>query len=92
VEGAQWELGAVAYARSLSKEKALQPEVLIAYQMNGRDLSIDHGYPVRAMSGDAGNSSTALIASGSPSLASASETPTRHPDRITGTNSSWPNQ
>jgi DMSO/TMAO reductase YedYZ molybdopterin-dependent catalytic subunit len=31
------------------REKAVQPEVLIAYQMNGRDLSLDHGYPVRAI-------------------------------------------
>jgi DMSO/TMAO reductase YedYZ molybdopterin-dependent catalytic subunit len=41
--------GPISYARSLPREKALQPEVLIAYQMNGRDLSIDHGYPVRAI-------------------------------------------
>jgi DMSO/TMAO reductase YedYZ molybdopterin-dependent catalytic subunit len=41
--------GPVAYARSVPSEKALQPEVLIAYQMNGRDLSLDHGYPVRAI-------------------------------------------
>jgi DMSO/TMAO reductase YedYZ molybdopterin-dependent catalytic subunit len=39
----------VAYARSLPKAKALQPEVLIAYQMNGHDLTEDHGYPVRAI-------------------------------------------
>src|ERR1700738_4274084 len=38
VEGAQWELGAVGNA-----------EVLIAYQMNGRDLPKDHGYPARAI-------------------------------------------
>jgi len=31
------------------REKAVQPEVLIAYQMNGRDLSRDHGYPGRAI-------------------------------------------
>lgn len=41
--------GPIAYARSLPRTKALQPEVLIAYQMNGRDLSLDHGYPVRAV-------------------------------------------
>jgi Oxidoreductase molybdopterin binding domain len=29
--------------------KALQPEVLIAYQMNGQDLPLDHGFPVRAI-------------------------------------------
>src|SRR5689334_19199427 len=41
--------GKVTYARSLPRAKALQREVLIAYQMNGRDLSQDHGYPVRAI-------------------------------------------
>jgi DMSO/TMAO reductase YedYZ molybdopterin-dependent catalytic subunit len=39
----------ISYARSIPREKAVQPEVLIAYQMNGRDLSRDHGYPVRAI-------------------------------------------
>src|ERR1700730_17319256 len=41
--------GPISYARSVSREKAVQPEVLIAYQMNGRDLSRNHGYPVRAI-------------------------------------------
>ena len=41
--------GPISYARSLPRDKALQPEVLIAYQMNGRELSQDHGYPVRAI-------------------------------------------
>jgi DMSO/TMAO reductase YedYZ molybdopterin-dependent catalytic subunit len=41
--------GPIGYARSLSRQKALQPEVLVAYQMNGRNLSLDHGYPVRAV-------------------------------------------
>jgi DMSO/TMAO reductase YedYZ molybdopterin-dependent catalytic subunit len=39
----------ISYARSVPREKAVQPEVLIAYQMNGRDLTRDHGYPVRAI-------------------------------------------
>jgi DMSO/TMAO reductase YedYZ molybdopterin-dependent catalytic subunit len=39
----------ISYARSLARDKAMQREVLIAYQMNGRDLSQDHGYPVRAI-------------------------------------------
>ena len=39
----------ISYARSLPRDKAMQPEVLIAYQMNGGDLSQDHGYPVRAI-------------------------------------------
>ncbi|HTU17392.1 MAG TPA: sulfite oxidase [Gemmataceae bacterium] len=41
--------GSITYSRSLPREKALQREVLIAYQMNGRDLPLDHGYPVRAV-------------------------------------------
>jgi DMSO/TMAO reductase YedYZ molybdopterin-dependent catalytic subunit len=41
--------GPISYSRSLPREKALGPEVLIAYQMNGRDLPLDHGYPVRAI-------------------------------------------
>jgi DMSO/TMAO reductase YedYZ molybdopterin-dependent catalytic subunit len=41
--------GPISYARSVPREKAIQPDVLIAYQMNGRDLSADHGYPLRAI-------------------------------------------
>jgi DMSO/TMAO reductase YedYZ molybdopterin-dependent catalytic subunit len=41
--------GQISYARSLPRDKAIQREVLIAYQMNGRDLPQDHGYPVRAI-------------------------------------------
>jgi len=41
--------GPISYIRSLPRRKATQPEVLIAYQMNGRDLSKDHGNPVRAI-------------------------------------------
>src|SRR5271155_1794253 len=39
----------ITYARSVPRQKAVRPEVLIAYQMNGRDLTRDHGYPVRAI-------------------------------------------
>ncbi len=41
--------GEIAYARSLPIEKALSEEVLIAYEMNGRPLRLEHGYPVRAV-------------------------------------------
>ena len=41
--------GEVSYARSIPLTKAQSAEVLIAYQMNGRDLTPDHGYPVRAI-------------------------------------------
>ena len=39
----------ISYSRSLPLDKAMRQEVLIAYQMNGRDLTPDHGYPVRAI-------------------------------------------
>jgi DMSO/TMAO reductase YedYZ molybdopterin-dependent catalytic subunit len=39
----------ISYARSLPLGKAMQPEALIAYKMNDRDLTPDHGYPVRAI-------------------------------------------
>jgi DMSO/TMAO reductase YedYZ molybdopterin-dependent catalytic subunit len=39
----------ISYVWSLPRAKALRPEVLIAYQMNGRDLPRDHGFPVRAI-------------------------------------------
>lgn len=38
-----------SFARSVSRAKALQPEVLIAYKMNGADLPREHGFPVRAV-------------------------------------------
>lgn len=41
--------GEIPYARSLPIEKARQPEVLLAYRMNGKDLPPEHGYPVRAL-------------------------------------------
>jgi len=39
----------ISYVWSLPRAKAIRPEVLIAYQMNGRDLPRDHGFPVRAI-------------------------------------------
>jgi DMSO/TMAO reductase YedYZ molybdopterin-dependent catalytic subunit len=39
--------GPVSYARSVSLPKA--HDILIAYQINGRDLPAEHGYPVRAI-------------------------------------------
>src|ERR1700674_1389866 len=41
--------GTISYARSLPRDKAIQREVLIAYQMNDHNLPLDHGYPVRAI-------------------------------------------
>jgi len=41
--------GKIHYARSLPLEKALRSEVILAYQMNGAQLPISHGFPVRAV-------------------------------------------
>src|ERR1700722_9560111 len=41
--------GKISYARSLTLEKAMSPEVILAYQMNGEDLTPAHGFPVRAV-------------------------------------------
>jgi DMSO/TMAO reductase YedYZ molybdopterin-dependent catalytic subunit len=34
--------GAISYARSIQRARAMEPDVLIAYQMNGQDLTPDH--------------------------------------------------
>jgi DMSO/TMAO reductase YedYZ molybdopterin-dependent catalytic subunit len=39
----------LAFARSVPLEKALHPDTLVAFQMNGSDLSPEHGYPLRAI-------------------------------------------
>jgi DMSO/TMAO reductase YedYZ molybdopterin-dependent catalytic subunit len=39
--------GEITYARSIPFKKA--HEVLLAYQMNGKDIPIDHGFPLRAI-------------------------------------------
>lgn len=41
--------GKIAFARSVPLAKALRPEVLLAYRMNGQDLNPEHGFPVRAV-------------------------------------------
>ncbi|HEY2379200.1 MAG TPA: sulfite oxidase [Gemmatimonadaceae bacterium] len=39
----------IAFARSISRAKALHGDVLIAYAMNGKELPLHHGFPVRAV-------------------------------------------
>jgi DMSO/TMAO reductase YedYZ molybdopterin-dependent catalytic subunit len=59
LEGADWgepknepkPAGPLAFARGLPLAKALRPEVLLAYKMNGAPLSPAHGRPVRAVVG-----------------------------------------
>ena len=41
--------GIIRYARSLPLSKAVSSDVLVAYRMNGRELSPEHGFPVRAV-------------------------------------------
>src|ERR1700688_3433977 len=41
--------GPISYARSIPRTRAMESDVLIAYQMNGRDPTPDHGYPLRAI-------------------------------------------
>lgn len=41
--------GRISYARSLPLAKARQPQVLLAYKMNGQNLPPEHGFPVRAV-------------------------------------------
>src|SRR5262249_37248653 len=41
--------GVIPYARSLPLEKARKPEVLLAWKMNGAELTPAHGYPLRAV-------------------------------------------
>ncbi|WP_028403019.1 sulfite oxidase [Ectobacillus panaciterrae] len=39
--------GIFAYERSLPIDKALHPDTLVAYELNGEPLSFKHGYPLR---------------------------------------------
>jgi DMSO/TMAO reductase YedYZ molybdopterin-dependent catalytic subunit len=39
----------ITYIRSIPRKRAMESDVLIAYHMNGRDLTPDHGYPLRAI-------------------------------------------
>ena len=50
-EGEDTEPDSSHYGASISIEKATNPrgDVLLAYEMNGKELSRDHGFPVRAI-------------------------------------------
>ncbi|MBC6457868.1 molybdopterin-dependent oxidoreductase [Actinomadura sp. HBU206391] len=46
----------VNYSQVIPFEKAVKDDTLLAYRMNGADLPVDHGYPLRALfSGWGGN-------------------------------------
>jgi len=46
-EGADGDSTGAHYGASIPFEKAMSPEVLIAYEMNDQALPRDHGYPLR---------------------------------------------
>jgi len=43
--------GPISFARSLPISKAVKPEVVLAYKMNGAPLTPAHGFPLRAVVG-----------------------------------------
>jgi DMSO/TMAO reductase YedYZ molybdopterin-dependent catalytic subunit len=43
--------GAIAFSRSITVEKAMKDEVILAHSMNGQPLSPSHGFPLRAVVG-----------------------------------------
>jgi DMSO/TMAO reductase YedYZ molybdopterin-dependent catalytic subunit len=43
--------GVIAFDRGIPMEKALRPEVMLAWGMNGQPLTPAHGFPVRAVVG-----------------------------------------
>jgi DMSO/TMAO reductase YedYZ molybdopterin-dependent catalytic subunit len=43
--------GPIHFDRSIPLEKAKKPEVLLAYQQNGKSLTPSHGFPLRAVVG-----------------------------------------
>jgi DMSO/TMAO reductase YedYZ molybdopterin-dependent catalytic subunit len=48
MNGADVPFGAVPdFVRSIPVEKAMHPDTLLAYRMNGEDIPVEHGYPLR---------------------------------------------
>jgi DMSO/TMAO reductase YedYZ molybdopterin-dependent catalytic subunit len=43
--------GLVSFSRSMPLDKALKPEVILAWEMAGKPLTVAHGYPLRAVVG-----------------------------------------
>jgi DMSO/TMAO reductase YedYZ molybdopterin-dependent catalytic subunit len=41
--------GKIHFARSLPLDKALDEDVLLAYRMNGQELTVSHGFPLRVI-------------------------------------------
>jgi len=47
LEGVDCNTAGTHYGGSISFEKAMEPEVIVAYKMNDRALPREHGYPIR---------------------------------------------
>lgn len=50
-EGLDTDVSNVPYGASIPFEKAIDPkgDVILAFEMNGKPISRDHGFPVRAV-------------------------------------------
>jgi len=50
-EGLDKDMSGVSYGASIPSDRAMDPsgDVLLAFEMNGRELSRDHGFPVRVI-------------------------------------------
>lgn len=46
-EGADSDITGTHYGASIPFQKAMQSEVIVAYQMNDEDIPTDHGFPLR---------------------------------------------
>lgn len=46
-EGVDCDASGTHYGGSIPFEKAMKPEVIVAYKMNDKDIPRDHGYPIR---------------------------------------------
>jgi DMSO/TMAO reductase YedYZ molybdopterin-dependent catalytic subunit len=47
--GADGDRGPGFFSRSIPLEKALHPDTMLAFRMNGAQLPVEHGYPLRAI-------------------------------------------
>jgi DMSO/TMAO reductase YedYZ molybdopterin-dependent catalytic subunit len=58
LDGADVPLGKMPkFQRTITSAKALHPDTLLAYEMNGQDLPVEHGFPLRVIApGWAGDS------------------------------------
>jgi DMSO/TMAO reductase YedYZ molybdopterin-dependent catalytic subunit len=87
IDGADKPMGKVPdFIRSLPLDKAMHPDTLLAYQMNGDQVPVPHGYPLRLIvPGWSGNNSvkwvTHLTLANSPSDAFFQKTAYKFPER-----------